>query len=170
MAKQVVIMDKGERIILPVLKEEAIYNRLRRDEAIEIVNDRNESVFVSADDIFVVNRIYYGYNQSILTGNSREQLDNLAMVLMRNPALGVDIHAYTDSRGTLDDNRILSQSRAESVVDFLESKGIARDRMKAIGMGETGLLNHCADGVQCPEEMHAINRRTEIKFRDYGKW
>jgi outer membrane protein OmpA-like peptidoglycan-associated protein len=57
----------------------------------------------------------------------------------------------------------LSEKRAKSAVDYLISQGIDAARLKAKGYGETKLLNRCADGVQCTEEEHALNRRTEIK-------
>jgi outer membrane protein OmpA-like peptidoglycan-associated protein len=58
----------------------------------------------------------------------------------------------------------LSNRRAHAAVDYLVSKGISRSRLKSKGYGETKLLNKCADGVQCTEEEHKVNRRTEFKF------
>jgi peptidoglycan-associated lipoprotein len=42
-------------------------------------------------------------------------------------------------------------------------KGIGAERMIAHGYGETMLVNGCADGVDCSEQKHQLNRRTEIK-------
>jgi peptidoglycan-associated lipoprotein len=45
--------------------------------------------------------------------------------------------SHTDSRGSTADNDLLSQRRAQSVVDYLISKGIASDRLQAKGYGES---------------------------------
>jgi outer membrane protein OmpA-like peptidoglycan-associated protein len=49
------------------------------------------------------------------------------------------------------------------------SKGIDAKRLKAIGYGETKLLNTCSNGVVCTPEEHAKNRRAEFKIIDTGK-
>ena len=58
----------------------------------------------------------------------------------------------------------LSQNRSESVVAYLISKGIDKNRLVAKGYGETQLVNKCADGVDCPEVDHQANRRTVIEI------
>jgi outer membrane protein OmpA-like peptidoglycan-associated protein len=58
----------------------------------------------------------------------------------------------------------LSQRRAESAVNYIIRRGIAKDRIKPKGYGEGQLINECSDGVECPEEMHQQNRRTEFKI------
>jgi outer membrane protein OmpA-like peptidoglycan-associated protein len=57
----------------------------------------------------------------------------------------------------------LSQQRANSVVNYLVSKGISRSRLTAKGYGETRLVNKCANGVECTEGQHQQNRRTEFR-------
>ena len=46
---------------------------------------------------------------------------------------------------------------------YLVEKGISGSCLEATGYGESQLLNECADGVECTEEQHAVNRRTEFK-------
>jgi outer membrane protein OmpA-like peptidoglycan-associated protein len=163
-ASEVIVMDQGREITLPVLREEAIYRRLNAEDAIAIVSEKNETVFVSPSDLFVVNRIYYEYTKFDLSEIAEEQLAQLAWLLERNQGIAIEVNSHTDSRGTSSDNLKLSQLRAESAIRFLESKGVQRSRMTANGRGEEQLLNHCSDDVQCTEEEHAINRRTEIRF------
>ena len=50
------------------------------------------------------------------------------------------------------------------IVDYLVSKGISKDRMTAKGYGETRLVNYCKDGIDCTDEEHQQNRRTEVKI------
>jgi peptidoglycan-associated lipoprotein len=47
-------------------------------------------------------------------------------------------------------------------MQWLISKGISADRLTAKGYGETQLVNKCADGVQCSEAEHQLNRRSQF--------
>ena len=64
-------------------------------------------------------------------------LDRLVETLNDNPTITIELGAHTDSRGSDADNQTLSQRRAQSVVDYLIEKGIARDRLTAKGYGES---------------------------------
>jgi outer membrane protein OmpA-like peptidoglycan-associated protein len=110
-----------------------------------------------------LNNIYYDLNSAALRGDASSDLTKLLIFLQDNPALRVELSAHTDSRGSDSHNMRLSQSRAQSVVNYLVNNGIARDRMVAKGYGETQLINKCANGVACSEYEHQQNRRTEIK-------
>jgi outer membrane protein OmpA-like peptidoglycan-associated protein len=76
----------------------------------------------------------------------------------------IELSSHTDSRSSDAFNLQLSQKRAKAAVDYLISKGINKNRLIAIGYGETKLLNKCSNDVNCSEEEHAINRRTEFKI------
>lgn len=94
---------------------------------------------------------------------SHADLNYVVKLMKDNPNISVEMSSHTDCRGTNEYNQDLSQKRAQSSVDFIVSKGINRSRLIARGAGETELLNRCADGVNCSEDEHAINRRTEFK-------
>ena len=111
--------------------------------------------------LFEVKPIYYELNSYKLTDLSKRELDRVAIVLQDNPSLQVELGSHTDSRGSDEANRNLSKARAKSVYDYLVSKNINRARMKYKGYGETRLLNRCKDGIECSDEEHAVNRRTE---------
>jgi outer membrane protein OmpA-like peptidoglycan-associated protein len=64
---------------------------------------------------------------------------------------------------------VLSQKRAKAAVDYIISKGIDKSRLKAVGFGESKLLNNCKNDAPCTEEEHAKNRRTEFKIVELGK-
>jgi outer membrane protein OmpA-like peptidoglycan-associated protein len=80
-----------------------------------------------------------------------------------NPSVKVEVGSHTDCRNTDAYNQTLSENRAKASVDYVVSRGIARDRISGKGYGESILLNRCADGVSCSEVEHSINRRTEMK-------
>ena len=94
---------------------------------------------------------------------SSPELDKLVKLLNENPTIEIEIGSHTDSRGSDEYNLKLSQGRAQSVVDYLTENGIAKKRLKAKGYGETKLVNHCDDGVDCNEEEHQLNRRTTFR-------
>ena len=109
--------------------------------------------------------IFYDYNSAKITAASEKIIDEKLLTLMRDkPGLRIEIMSHTDSRGNDDYNMSLSQQRAQSVVNYLVEKGIARERLVARGYGETRLKNRCANGVNCSEEEHQQNRRTEFRI------
>ncbi|MFT6851136.1 MAG: peptidoglycan-associated lipoprotein [Sphingobacteriales bacterium] len=118
----------------------------------------------------VLNGILYDLDKATLRPESKEELKKLISTLTENPGLTIEVSSHTDSRGSNDYNLDLSQRRAQSVVDFLVENEIVTERLEAKGYGETRLLNKCADGVECTEDQHQINRRTSftVLSEDFG--
>jgi outer membrane protein OmpA-like peptidoglycan-associated protein len=117
--------------------------------------------------IFLMKSIDFYIDMWRIMPKSEPELNQLVKLMEDNPALRIEISAHTDSR--LEDryNMWLSQKRADSVLEYLVQKGIAKERIDAIGYGETRLINRCANGVICSEEEHLVNRRTEFVILDY---
>ncbi|WP_199269619.1 OmpA family protein [Formosa sp. L2A11] len=116
---------------------------------------------------FVLDGIYYNFDKYNIRTDAQVVLNEMIRIMRDNPSLKIELSAHTDSRGADDYNMDLSQKRAQSAVDYLVSKGIARDRMEAKGYGETQLVNDCSNGVKCSRELHQKNRRTEVKVLSY---
>lgn len=109
--------------------------------------------------------IYYQYDKSNLTKEAKTTIDTtLLLILTEMPDLIVEISAHTDSKGEDNYNMKLSQSRAESVVNYLVSKGIDKKRLRAAGYGESQPIapNKLPNGKDNPQG-RAKNRRTEFK-------
>ena len=83
--------------------------------------------------------------------------------MQQYPSMEVELTAHTDARGNAGYNRSLSRERATSAKDYLSRKGIAASRIKARGMGEVAIRNHCENGVKCSDKEHEYNRRTEVR-------
>lgn len=164
LARNLLVFDRGESVVLPILHAEVAYTRVKPEDTIELYNEFDERVTISTKDLFVINRLYYEFNSSRLTAESAMQVEHIAALMMKNPALGIEISAHTDARGDASYNQRLSALRAEAVVKALRSLGISNERMIASGKGEKELLNECCDGVRCVEPEHAINRRTELRL------
>ncbi|MBK7094137.1 MAG: OmpA family protein [Saprospiraceae bacterium] len=58
----------------------------------------------------------------------------------------------------------LSQKRAQSLVDYLIVKGLSADRIRAVGYGESNLIDKC-DCDNCSEDQHQNNRRTTFELK-----
>ena len=107
--------------------------------------------------------IYYDLDKADIRPDAAKVLDSLASILTNNPTLVIELASHTDSRADEAYNLKLSQRRAQSCVDYLVKKGIAKARLQAVGYGESKLINDCADGVDCTEEQHQENRRTTFR-------
>ncbi|MFW5820113.1 MAG: OmpA family protein [Bacteroidota bacterium] len=137
------------------------------------------------DQVIEIENIFYDFARWDLRPESMVSLDNLVETLNDNPNITIELRSHTDSRGTEEDNQILSQRRAQSVVDYLISKGISADRLEAKGYGETEpkvVDEEIAEQYQFlevgqtltedyieslpedqQEQAHQVNRRTEFK-------
>ncbi|WP_222983918.1 OmpA family protein [Flagellimonas meishanensis] len=113
-------------------------------------------------EIEQLSNVYFKLNSSYLTTQDKAILDKLVSLMQTNPDLVIEVSAHTDSRGTDTYNQWLSERRAERTVEYVLSKGISGDRIKREAFGETKLTNECEDGVNCPEEKHRKNRRSEF--------
>ena len=107
--------------------------------------------------------IFYDLGSARITPESKRIIDNTLLPLLNSKPVSIELMSHTDSRGNDDFNMSLSQQRANSVVNYLVSKGISRSRLTARGFGETRLVNRCSNGVECSESDHQKNRRTEFR-------
>jgi outer membrane protein OmpA-like peptidoglycan-associated protein len=107
--------------------------------------------------------VFYDLGSARLTPASKRTIDETLLPILREKPVSIEIMSHTDARGNDDFNMALSQQRANSVVNYLVSKGISRSRLLAKGFGETRLVNNCSNGVDCSEAAHRKNRRTEFR-------
>jgi len=106
--------------------------------------------------------VYYDFDSSYLNEKSKNTLDKVSVLMQDNPSYSFLVEAHADSRGPKKYNLWLSDKRAQRVVEYLESRGVASNRLEAIGHGEEQPVNDCVDGVYCPEEQHRLNRRSSV--------
>ena len=119
--------------------------------------------------IIVLENIFYDFNKSAIRKGAARDLEALAQLMDRYPSMQVELGAHTDSRGTNEYNLKLSNRRAASAKDFLLQRGVATDRIRAVGYGESQPRNHCVDGVECSDKDYLLNRRTEVKILDINE-
>ena len=108
---------------------------------------------------FVLRNIYFDFDKATLKPESYIELSKLLKLLQENPKMKVEIGGHTDSKGVNEYNKALSQKRAQSVVNWLKTKGVASARLQAHGYGEEVPLATNED----EEEGRELNRRTEFE-------
>lgn len=113
----------------------------------------------------VMENIYFDLDKYDIRPDAAHELDKLVQTLKDNPRIKIEMGAHCDSRESPLYNQVLSENRAKATVDYLVSKGISRSRLTAKGYGESRHVNRCYDGVECSEEEHQLNRRTEFKIK-----
>jgi len=113
---------------------------------------------------YVVNiePIYFELNSSYLNKEAMKELDKVVDLMSKYPEMIIESGSHTDSRGIIGYNTWLSTRRASSTVNYILEKGVDASRITGKGYGESQLINGCADGVDCTEAQHAMNRRTEF--------
>jgi OmpA-OmpF porin, OOP family len=136
-----------EAFALNVLEMEAMKQEVAANEMFDAINK----------DGFIALYINFETGKSDIKPESKPIIDQLYEMLKQNPDLKISIEGHTDNVGTEQSNQTLSESRAKSVMNELVLKGIAANRLKYKGWGQTKPIadNNTEDGK-------AKNRRVEI--------
>ncbi len=136
------------------------------DPAIFLKKQHTDTVWLFKPELnrlFTLKNIYYDFDKYNIRADARPPLDNLIRIMTDYP-VSIELSSHTDSRGSDEYNIVLSQNRAQSAIEYIIKGGIRRDRLSAIGYGESRHVNHCFNDVPCSEAMHQANRRTEFRI------
>lgn len=116
------------------------------------------------NEVVVIDNVYYDFDKANLREDSYPALDKVVAMLNTNPTMVIEIGAHTDNKGKDRYNQKLSDARAASVVEYLVSKGIAKERLQSKGYGAAMPIapNANEDGTDNPDGRQQ-NRRTEFK-------
>lgn len=120
-------------------------------------------------DAIKLNHLYYDNTDEAVSLDARQELDEIVNVLQLNPDMILDLLVHSDSKGSIKDNLLQTQRRAELLKAYLVRRGISAARVRAVGRGELDLVNECSDGVQCIDAEHRRNRRIEFKILKVSK-
>lgn len=148
----------------PSIPQNRIFNPSPLIPEVEPEPEEEMEITVYLEEPIVIENIFYDFDKSDIIEASAEELQIIFDLMVKYPEMVIELGSHTDVRGSDEYNIALSQRRAESAKNWLVNKGIASERIVAKGYGETILLNHCDDGIPCPEHLHRINRRTEFKI------
>ncbi len=113
--------------------------------------------------LLALQTIYFDLNKFNIRPDAEIELQKIIATLQEYPQLKIDVRSHTDSRASDDYNMYLSEERAKSTIKYIVEKGnIDIARVTGRGYGETALVNKCANGVDCSDEDHQSNRRSEF--------
>lgn len=133
-----------------------IYN-VEKDSLKDIKNMNIQLSPVESGEQFIFENVFFDFDKSDLKQESLSSLKRLDNFLKENPTLSIKVIGHTDNIGSPSYNENLSLNRAESVKSYLESKGIAPERLKILGKGDQQPL-----APNDSEANRALNRRIEI--------
>ena len=103
---------------------------------------------------------YFEFGKIIINDEAKSSLDSVTALLAKSPSLTLEIQGHTDNIGSDRANEIISQKRAETVKQYLISKGVSSDRLEAVGYGKRKPIvsNATIEG-------RARNRRVELHVK-----
>lgn len=124
----------------------------------------SETETVSLNQPIRLNNIYYDFDDDKILQDAEQDLSYLLELMDQYSDMVIELSSHTDAQGNDRYNQRLSQRRAQSAKDWLVERGVDPIRIEAVGYGESQILNKCVNGVQCTDDEHRFNRRTEFKI------
>lgn len=131
----------------------------------DIALEKIEKPLSKDDDLFKIlnlQPIYFDYDKAFIRPDAAIEIMKVVEVLKLYPTMKIDVRSHTDSRGNDQYNLKLSDRRAKATVEWITAQGVDHKQVTGKGYGETQLLNHCSNGVNCSDEEHQLNRRSEF--------
>ena len=179
-----------------LVSKQGYFNKKAKETTVGLESSKDFTIDFKLEPIpekpIVLPDILYDLAKWDLKPQFQDSLQGLIKTLDENETIVVELASHTDTRGTDESNDVLSQKRAESVVNYLIERGIDPDRLVAKGYGErvpriltkdtkregftfkagTQLTQAFIDSLKTnpeKEAAHALNRRTEFRVlsKDY---
>jgi outer membrane protein OmpA-like peptidoglycan-associated protein len=154
--------DKAHEVqaVVPSYESNAIDVAAANDETVTGTIELRPIEEIIVDDQVVLNPILFDYNKHNIKPQAAFELDKLVAIMQKYPNMVIAAGSHTDSRGKDQYNLDLSESRAQSTVQYVISKGIDVSRITGKGYGESQPAVAC--GSNCSDEDHQKNRRSEF--------
>ena len=135
------------------------YMDKQEDELRRVMRDSGVTVTRKGDDVILnmPGNVTFRTDSADLNAQFYKVLDGVAQVAKKYDKTIIEVAGHTDSTGTAEYNRQLSQRRASSVAGYLESRGVAQLRIMTAAGGEEHPI-----ASNATEQGRAANRRVEI--------
>ncbi|MCA9491253.1 MAG: OmpA family protein, partial [Myxococcales bacterium] len=124
-----------------------------------------KKVYITKDAIKILDKVFFDTGKATIKPASHALLDEIANTLVDQKQIKkVQIEGHTDNVGDPAKNKVLSEDRAKSVMAYLTGKGIAAERLTAVGFGQEKPL---VDGEAAnTKEGREQNRRVEFNITE----
>ena len=132
---------------------------LPKGDGFNLVNKDIELKNIKVGSNITLRNVFFNSGKWDVKSDSYAELDRLVALLSDIPSLKIEISGHTDNVGSESFNELLSQRRADAVVNYLLGKGVAKNRLSAKGYGQSMPVN----SNETPEG-RALNRRTEFEI------
>ncbi len=140
--------------------ESKLFRELARKNNVEIPDKPVETETLETYfDVLQTDVIHFDFGKAVVLESNYVALDDAANLLAKNGKIIIFISGHTDSVGTYEKNMKLSFARANAVSQYLQNKGISKDRIIISGYGRENPLT-----TNDKAENRALNRRTEMKL------
>ena len=132
---------------------------LPKGDGFNLVNKDIELKNIKVGSNITLRNVFFNSGKWDVKSDSYAELDRLVALLSDIPSLKIEISGHTDNVGSVSFNELLSQRRADAVVNYLVGKGVDKKRLSAKGYGQSKPVdsNNTAEG-------RALNRRTEFEI------
>ncbi len=132
---------------------------LPKGDGFNLVNKDIELKNIKVGSNIALRNVFFNSGKWDVKSDSYAELDRLVALLSDITSLKIEISGHTDNIGSVSFNELLSQRRADAVVNYLAGKGVDKKRLSAKGYGQSKPVdsNNTAEG-------RALNRRTEFEI------
>lgn len=164
--------DKYYRLITTIngfLTKVKVVSTLRDD--LDNVNFEleNQEVYLDSTKRFLVKTdpVEFEINSRKVVQVSKKEVQKVLLLLKKYPKIEVEIGVHASSLGNDTFNAELTQKRADYIHTYLNSFDWQnKERLSAVGYGESKLLNKCSNGIKCSPMKHKRNKRVEFLIQN----
>lgn len=117
---------------------------------------------VSVATLSKIRNLFFGFDKSSLTAESRGQLQLATKILKQNPSYSIKFKGFTDAKGSSAYNQALSERRVASAKKYLQAQGISASRIRKEAYGKNNPIAKNTDS----DAGRKFNRRVEIQIFD----
>ena len=124
--------------------------------------DKGIEVGEKLNSLLELKPIYFDLDKADIRSDAATELDKVVRFMNENPSVYIELSSHTDCRASSAYNKRLSNRRAKSSIKYIKERVTNPKQISGKGYGESHLTNKCKDDVECTDEEHQMNRRTEF--------
>jgi outer membrane protein OmpA-like peptidoglycan-associated protein len=125
-----------------------------------VVNDKIFDNIKAGQSLTIEDNVYFDQSSYILRSEAHNQLNRLATIMAKNPAIHIEIVGHTDNIGDPRLNQILSEQRSKVIANYLANQGVNEANITHRGEGQTKPI-----APNDSEENRQRNRRVQFLVR-----